>query len=181
MLFSVLFCLVPQSCLTLCDPTDCSPPGSSVYGVSQARILEWVAISFSRESSQPKDQTWVSCRQVPHHWATWEAGEPPVSGCNLLLICCHCNKLVLQVRSTHHTSMLWHLWSKLNKDRNPSSPQTEGAGMKIREYDPKPLLPWWIFHPFICTPLITSLPKKPRVAAPHPSAHSSSESVFLLQ
>jgi len=39
-------CLVTQLCLTLCDPVDCSPPGSSVYGISQARILEWVAISF---------------------------------------------------------------------------------------------------------------------------------------
>ena len=44
-----------------CDPMDCSPPGSSVQGVSQARILEWGAISFSRGSSQPRDQTWVSC------------------------------------------------------------------------------------------------------------------------
>ena len=43
--------LVAQSCLTLCDPMDCSPPGSSVHGVSQARILEWVPISFSRGSS----------------------------------------------------------------------------------------------------------------------------------
>ena len=39
----------------------CSPPGSSVYGILQTRILEWVAISFSRGSSQPRDQTWVSC------------------------------------------------------------------------------------------------------------------------
>ena len=44
-----------------CDPMDCSPPGSSVHGVSQARILEWVAIPLSRGSSQPGDQTWVSC------------------------------------------------------------------------------------------------------------------------
>ena len=43
--------LDPKSCLTLCDPTDCSPPGSSVHGILQARILEWVAISFSRGSS----------------------------------------------------------------------------------------------------------------------------------
>src|SRR5574340_167266 len=42
-----------QSCLTLCDPVDSSPPGSSVHGILQARILEWVAISFSRGSSQP--------------------------------------------------------------------------------------------------------------------------------
>ena len=45
-------CLVPQSCLTLCDLMDCSPPGSSVHGITQARILEWVAISSSRGSSQ---------------------------------------------------------------------------------------------------------------------------------
>ena len=46
-----------QSCLTLCDPMDCSLPGSSVQEIFQARILEWVAISSSRGSSQPRDQT----------------------------------------------------------------------------------------------------------------------------
>ena len=51
---------VTQSCLTLCNPMDCSPPGSSVHGILQARILEWVAISFSRGSSQPRDRTQVS-------------------------------------------------------------------------------------------------------------------------
>ena len=51
---------VSQSCLTLCDPVDCSPPGSSNHGFLQARILEWVAISFSRGSSRPRDQTRVS-------------------------------------------------------------------------------------------------------------------------
>ena len=45
----------------LCNPMDCSPPGSSLHGILQARILEWVAISFSRGSSQPRDRTWVSC------------------------------------------------------------------------------------------------------------------------
>ena len=43
-----------QLCLTLCDPVDCSPPGSSINGILQARILEWVAISFSRGSSWPR-------------------------------------------------------------------------------------------------------------------------------
>ena len=54
---------------------DCSPPGSSVHGISQARILKWVAISFSRGSSWLKNQTRVSCigRQIPYHWATREA------------------------------------------------------------------------------------------------------------
>ena len=45
---------VIQLCLTLCDPRDCSPPGSSVHGISQARILEWVVISSSRGSFRPK-------------------------------------------------------------------------------------------------------------------------------
>ena len=55
---------VAQSCPTLCDPTDCSPPGSSVRGILQARVPEWVAIPFSRVSSQPRDRTLVSCRQI---------------------------------------------------------------------------------------------------------------------
>ena len=50
---------VTQSCPTLCDPMDRSPPGSSVHEILQARILEWVAVSFSRGSSQPRDWTWV--------------------------------------------------------------------------------------------------------------------------
>ena len=54
-------CLVIKSCLTLCDPMDGSPPVSSAHGISQARILEWVAISFSKGSSQPRDWTLISC------------------------------------------------------------------------------------------------------------------------
>ena len=52
---------VAQSCATLCDPVDCSLPGSSLHGILQARILEWIAISFSRGSSRLRDQTQVSC------------------------------------------------------------------------------------------------------------------------
>ena len=54
-------CWVTKSCLTLCDLMDCSPPGSSVHGILQARILEWVTISFSTGSSQPRDWTHVPC------------------------------------------------------------------------------------------------------------------------
>ena len=50
-----------QSCLTLCYPVDCSPPGFSVHGILQARILEWVAMPSSKGSSQPRDRTHVSC------------------------------------------------------------------------------------------------------------------------
>ena len=66
---------VAQSCPTLCDPVDCSLPGSSVHGILQARILEWVAISFSRGSSQPRDQTQVShiAGRYSTLWATREA------------------------------------------------------------------------------------------------------------
>ena len=55
-----IMCVFTKSYPALCDPLDCSPPGFSVHGISQARIQEWAAISFSRGSSQPRDRTWVS-------------------------------------------------------------------------------------------------------------------------
>ena len=69
---------VAQSCLTLWDPEDCSPSGSSIHGIFQAIILEWVVISFSRESFWPRDQICVSSvfctgRWILFHCATWEA------------------------------------------------------------------------------------------------------------
>ena len=69
--------LIVQSCLTLCNPMHCSPPGFSVHDILQARILEWVAISFSRGSSQPRDGTWVSdvAGRLFTIWATREAHE----------------------------------------------------------------------------------------------------------
>ena len=68
-----------QSCPTLCDPVDCSLPGSSVHGILQVRILEWVAISFSRGASQLRDWTWVSCIAGRRFtlWATRELPAPP--------------------------------------------------------------------------------------------------------
>ena len=56
----IWLCLVIQSCLIHCDPVDCSLPGSSVHGIFQARVLEWVVISFSRGSSRSRDQARVS-------------------------------------------------------------------------------------------------------------------------
>ena len=61
-----------QSCVTLCDSMDCSPPGSSVHGILQATILEWIAMPSSRGSSRPRDRTHVSYisyigRQVLYH------------------------------------------------------------------------------------------------------------------
>ena len=67
--------LVAQLCPTLCDPMNCSPPGSSVHGIFQARIPEWEAIPFSRESSRHRDLTWVSCSAGEFFtiWATTKA------------------------------------------------------------------------------------------------------------
>ena len=69
--------LVLQLYPTLCNPMDYSPPGSSVHESLQARILEWAAIPFSRGSSQPRDQTQVSCiaGRFFTFWATREALE----------------------------------------------------------------------------------------------------------
>ena len=81
-----------------CDPMNCSPPGSFVHGTSQAKILEWIAISFSRESSWPRDWTGTSCngRQILYHQATWEA--------SLLL------RWLLTIKMTYkHTFWKWRI------------------------------------------------------------------------
>ena len=67
--------LVSQSCLTLCDPMDYSPPGSSVHRVLQARILQWLAMPFSRRSSWPLGRIWVSCI-AGRFFTIWATKEP---------------------------------------------------------------------------------------------------------
>ena len=77
---------VTQSCLTLWDPMDCSPPGSLVHGISQARMLEWVAIPFSRGSSWPRDRNshLLHCRRF---FTTEPPGNPSIT-----IIQVNCNK-----------------------------------------------------------------------------------------
>ena len=75
-------CVQTQLCLTLCNPTDCSPPGSSVYGILQAKILEWVAISFSRRSSQPGTEP-ISPALQADFWLLRHPGSPH---CFMLLL-----------------------------------------------------------------------------------------------
>ena len=70
--WALCVCEVAQSCLTLCNPVDCSLPGSSLHGILQARILEWVSISFSRVSSRLRDRAHVSCTAGKHL-----TSEPP--------------------------------------------------------------------------------------------------------
>ena len=91
-------CMPAQSCPTLCNPKDCSPPGSSVFGIFQVRTLEWVAISSSRESSQPKDQTLISSyisRWILYHWAT--QGSP-----------------YLIPKSLYYIALFYSIWANLD-------------------------------------------------------------------
>ena len=85
---------VTKSCLTLCDPMDCSPQGSSVHGIFQVRMLEWVVISYSRGSSRPRDRTRVSCIVGRFFiiWATREA-SPTV----------HRNSVIIHTHTHTHT------------------------------------------------------------------------------
>ena len=75
-----------QSCPTLCDLMDCSPPSSSVHGILQARILEWVAMPCSRGSSQPKDQTHIS-----YIYLHWQEGSLPLAPSGKLVKLCSFN------------------------------------------------------------------------------------------
>ena len=74
--------LVAQSCPTLCHLMDCSPPGSSVHGILQARILEWVAMPFSRGFSTPRDRTQVSCI-AGRSFTIWASREAQTCSINL--------------------------------------------------------------------------------------------------
>ena len=79
---------VTQSCPTLCNPMDCSLPRSSIHGIFQARVLEWVAVSFSRGSSWPRDWTWVfhiAGRRFTI-WATREVNKAWLLGSAVVLL-----------------------------------------------------------------------------------------------
>ena len=93
----------PQSCTTLCDPMGYSPPGSSVHGILQARVLEWVAMPSSRGSSQPRNQTSIFCigRHVLYHQC--HLGTPkrgssgPQDQCGTSVMCCWLSRLGLNL------------------------------------------------------------------------------------
>ena len=91
-----------------CDPTDCSPPGSSLHGIYQAKVLEWVAITFSRGSFWPWDWTCVSCivRQILNHWATRERKVKKAQSCMTLCDPMDYNLLGRSVHGTLQTRKL---------------------------------------------------------------------------
>ena len=87
---------VAQSCPTLCDPMDCSLPCSSIHGIFQARVLEWIAISFSRGHSWPRDRTRVSCI-VGRRFTIW-ATRIEVNKWTFKLTClCMCKRVHLSL------------------------------------------------------------------------------------
>ena len=106
--------LVTQSCPTLCDPMDCSPPGSSVHGILQARIPQWVSISFSEGSSHPRDRSHISCvscigRWILYHCTTWLHFYSPQAFPLLFLLFPPPRMLVLQVPTRLTPSSSSHL------------------------------------------------------------------------
>ena len=111
-----------QSCPTLCDPMDCSPPGSSVHGILQAGMLEWIAIFFSRKSSQRRDQTHVSLCLL--HWRADSLPlvppGKPIYPKRLILsqeLCSDCFHLSLPEKSSSfflHSKILLILWRTLD-------------------------------------------------------------------
>ena len=101
-----------QSCPTLCDPMDCSPPGSSVHGISQARILEWVAISFSTGSSWPRDGTHFFC--VGRWIVTAPPGKPSLDTVRTLLSICLSKQKI-------------SLWGQVMRTWKPGVLQSMGA------------------------------------------------------
>ena len=137
-----------QLYLTLCDPLDCSPPDSSVHVILQARILEWVAISSPRGSSQPRDRTQVSCvsytgRRISYPWATWEAWlyntTPKIS----VFHCCAVTKLcpTLCDPMDFNASDFPVTWNALET----SFSHSQNPSISIP--------PWWLWpHP--CSPYI---------------------------
>ena len=104
---------------TLCNSMDCSLPDSSVHGISQARILEWVAIPFSRGSSWPRDQTPVFC--IAGRFFTT---EPPEKN--------YQRRTLLNLRSSHETCWETHPWGGKSQEKthhaSQSSLQSQGAG-----------------------------------------------------
>ena len=103
--------LVDQSCPTLCNPMDSSPPGSSVHGI-QARLLEGVAISFSRGSSRPRDWTWFSCIEGRFFtvWATREVQCMKLSFSSLTLLEIYGLQLDIAWIWVHFTILATHIW-----------------------------------------------------------------------
>ena len=99
---------VAQSCLTLCNTMDCSLPGSSVHGIFQAIVLEWVVIFFSRGSSQPRGWTWVS-HIVDRCFTIWATREVIIE--EIIL-----RRKAIKVKSFSHVQLFVTPWTVAHQD-----------------------------------------------------------------
>ena len=143
-------CVCAQLCLPLCSPKDCSPPGSSVHGISQARILEQVTISFSRGSSQPTDGTHVSQvfyigSQVLYH--QHHLGSPQRRG------------KWHQIRSVAQSCLTF--CDPMNRS-TPASLSITNSGSSLRLTSIKSVMP--SSHLILCRPLLLLPPIPPSIS-----------------
>ena len=116
---------IAQSRPILCDPMDCNPPGSSVHGILQARKLEWGALSFSRGSSRPRDQTLVSC--ITGGFFTFELPGKPINWLEFYIknFNTKSEKNVCKKRRYLLSKTLKCLYGLKTKKQRQSSPSTE--------------------------------------------------------
>ena len=137
--------LVSQSCPILCDPVDCSPPGSSVHGILQARIVEWIVIPFSRGSFQPRDQT----RQILYHLS--HQGSPVIYS-RKVIIAFLCKLFAMQQISVQmHSSLL--LPCHFLKEDSPHQVSCEYQSFRCHWANANSYLNKWhrtVLYPFLC-------------------------------
>ena len=109
-------CIVTKSWPILCDPMNCSPPGSSIHGISEARILEWVAISFPRGASRPRDGTHIS-HAVGRSFTAEPPGKPrsvymPLSLYIYMCVCIYLCDVLLFLSLIFHLSNVSKLFTR---------------------------------------------------------------------
>ena len=122
---------VAQLCPSFCNPVDCSPPGSSIHGILQARILEWVAISFSRESSQPGIEPTSPAMQADALTSEPPGMSLPLPKYEIKSIKNFTIALVVTMENT--TSLIYqvHRKDRLNMSFNLESPYSRAMPLKI--------------------------------------------------
>ena len=162
----VLACLVAQLCRTLCDPMDCSLPGSSVHGSFQAWIQVWGAISFSRVSSQPRDQTLVSC------WSCFAGGFFTYRATGA-------SRLSAGLFPTIYQHTCLPCYKQKEKQNSPQTKQNKTTYPPyILHYPLSPVLLLWTFLKKSLQCLISSLPARCSVClSKFRASHSTGPSV----
>ena len=136
-----------ESCLTLCDPMDCSLPGSSVRGILQVKILEWVAIPFSKGSSQPRDQTQLSHIAGGFLYQLSHQGSPRILEWVAYPFSSGSSQPRNWTRVSSTAGRFSTSWAARNVTRLPSK------GTLIHQHGPRAVTSSWVSIPGILTPL----------------------------